>query len=117
MTMAEQLYGIRGAFDGTRELSFTWVPADFLATQKITPWGDMPTWVPRTDPDYAGENTSNVRARSAGLTFRPLSVTAVDALEWFNAAPAEARERMLKFAGLAPEREREALGAWHTAKR
>jgi 2'-hydroxyisoflavone reductase len=116
MTMAEQLYGIRGAFDGTRELSFTWIPADFLAAQKVTPWGDMPTWIPRTDPDYAGANASNARARSAGLTVRPLSVTAVDSLDWFNAAPTDARERMLKFAGLSPERERGVLAAWHASK-
>lgn len=116
MTMAEQLYGIRAAFDGTRELSFTWVPADFLASKKVSPWGDMPTWVPRTDPDYAGANTSNARARAAGLTFRPLAVTAVDSLEWFNAAPADAQARMLKGAGLAPDREREVLAAWHASK-
>jgi 2'-hydroxyisoflavone reductase len=116
MTMAEQLYGIRGAFDGSRELSFTWVPAEFLAAQKVTPWGDMPTWVPRNDPDYAGENVSIARARAAGLTFRPLSVTAIDSLEWFNAQPPEAQARMLKSAGLPAEREREVLAAWHAFK-
>lgn len=117
LSMAEQLYGIRGAFDGTRELSFTWVPADFLAAQKISPWGDMPTWIPRSDPDYAGANASNARARAAGLTFRPLAVTAADSLEWFNASPAEAQARMLKSAGIDAERERAVLAAWHAAKR
>jgi 2'-hydroxyisoflavone reductase len=73
----------------------------------------MPTWIPRNDPDYAGANASNVRARSAGLTFRPLGVTAVDSLAWFNAQPPNARERMLKSAGLLPERERDVLAAWH----
>jgi 2'-hydroxyisoflavone reductase len=116
MSMAEQLYGIRGAFDGNRELSFTWVPADFLAAQKVTPWGDMPTWIPRSDPDYAGANASNARARAAGLTFRPLAVTAVDALAWFNAAPADAQARMLKGAGLPPQRESQVLAAWHAAR-
>jgi 2'-hydroxyisoflavone reductase len=113
MTMAEQLYGIRGALDGSREVEFTWVPADFLATHKVTPWGDMPTWIPRTDPDYAGANVDNRRARAAGLTFRPLATTAVDALAWFNAAPADAQSRMLKGAGLTADREREVLAAWH----
>jgi 2'-hydroxyisoflavone reductase len=117
LTLAEQLYGIRAAFDGTRVLSFTWVPADFLAAQKVSPWGDMPTWIPRNDPDYAGANTSNVRALAAGLTFRPLSVTAVDSLAWFNAQPSNAQARMLKGAGLAAEREREVLAAWHASKR
>jgi 2'-hydroxyisoflavone reductase len=113
MTMAEQLYGIRGALDGSREVEFTWVPADFLAAHKVTPWGDMPTWIPRTDPDYAGANVDNRRARAAGLTFRPLATTAADALAWFSAAPAYAQSRMLNGAGLKADREREVLAAWH----
>ena len=116
MTMAEQLYGIRGAFDGTREISFTWVPVDFLTAQKVTPWGDMPTWIPRSDPDYAGANASNARARAAGLTFRPLGVTAVDSLAWFTALPASVQEKVVKYAGVTAEREREVLAAWHGSR-
>jgi 2'-hydroxyisoflavone reductase len=113
MTMAEQLYGIRAAFDGTRELSFTWLPADFLAAQKVTPWGDMPTWVPRTDPDYAGANVSIARALAAGLTYRPLGVTAVDSLAWVNALPAAVQAKVVAGAGLTADRERAVLAAWH----
>ena len=113
MTMAEQLYGIRAAFDGNRDVRFTWVPADFLEAQKVTVWGDMPTWIPRSDPESAGMNVENHRAVAAGLTFRPLAITAVDALEWFNGTAADAKARMLKSAGLSPERERATLDAWH----
>jgi 2'-hydroxyisoflavone reductase len=113
MTMSEQLHGIRAAFDGNREIHFTWVPADFLETQKVGAWGDMPTWIPRSDPESAGMNAHNRRAVDAGLTFRPLARSAVDALEWFNDAPADAQARMLKGAGLSPERERATLDAWH----
>jgi 2'-hydroxyisoflavone reductase len=115
LTMAEQLYGIRGALDGNRDVRFTWVSTEFLAMQKVTPWGDMPTWVPRTDPDYAGEQVDNHRAIAAGLTFRPLATSATDALEWFTAQPEAARAAMLKSAGLSAERERAALAAWHSA--
>jgi 2'-hydroxyisoflavone reductase len=117
LTMAEQLHGIRAAFDGNRDLSFTWVPADFLAQQKVSAWGDMPTWVPRNDPDYAAAHVSNAKAVAAGLTFRPLAVTALDALAWFDAAPAQARAQMVKGAGLDPERERAVLAAWHAAQK
>jgi 2'-hydroxyisoflavone reductase len=117
LTMAEQLYGIRAAFDGTRPVKFTWVPADFLAAQKVSPWGDMPTWIPRSDPDSSSMSVDNTRAIAAGLTFRPLATSAVDALAWFNAAPADAQARMLKGAGLPPDRERAVLEAWHAAKR
>jgi 2'-hydroxyisoflavone reductase len=117
MTMAEQLHGIRAAFDGNREVRFTWVPADFLAAQKVRPWGDMPTWIPRGDADSAVMDADNRRALDAGLTFRPLASSAVDALAWFAAAPADVRARMLSAAGLSPERERAALDAWHRAHR
>jgi 2'-hydroxyisoflavone reductase len=115
LTMAEQLHGIRAAFDGNREVRFTWVPAGFLAAQSISPWADMPTWIPRSDPDHAAMNAENRRAIDAGLTFRPLATSAVDALDWFNKAPADAQSRMLKAAGLPPDRERATLDAWHQA--
>jgi 2'-hydroxyisoflavone reductase len=116
LTMAEEVYGIRGALDGNRDVRFTWVPADFLAAQKVSPWGDMPTWIPRTDPNYAQANADNKPAIAAGLTFRPLAASAVDALSWFNGAPADAQARMLKSAGISPERERAVLTAWHALK-
>jgi 2'-hydroxyisoflavone reductase len=117
ITMAEQLYGIRAAFDGNRDVRFTWVPADFLEAHKISAWGDMPTWIPRSEPDHAVMNVDNRRAIAAGLTFRPLATSAVDALAWFDAAPADARARMLESAGLSPERERATLVAWHAERR
>jgi len=117
LTMAEQLYGIRAAFDGDRDISFTWVPADFLANHKVAMWSDMPTWVPKHDPDYSATHVANARAVAAGLTFRPLAVTAVDALAWFNAAPQQARTQMLKSAGLGAEREKAVLAEWHASRK
>src|SRR5262249_34268416 len=110
------LHGIRAAFDGNRDIRFTWVPAEFLVQQKVAFWSDMPTWIPKTDSDYAGEHVSIERAVKAGLTFRPLAATAVDALEWFNAAPEAARAQMVKAAGLPPDREAAVLAAWHASK-
>lgn len=115
LTMAEQLYGIRAAFDGTRAVKFKWAPAEFLEKQKVSAWGDMPTWIPRSDPDAAAMSADNQRALTAGLTIRPLAVSAVDALAWFNAQPANAQARMLKSAGLAADRERAVLDAWRAS--
>jgi 2'-hydroxyisoflavone reductase len=47
----------------------------------------------------------------AGLTFRPLPVTARDTLEWDKTRPAE--ERANRRFGWSREREREVLNAWH----
>jgi 2'-hydroxyisoflavone reductase len=44
---------------------------------------------------------------AAGLSFRPLRVTAADNLAWFRTLPAE-RQAKLR-AGLTPERETELL--------
>jgi 2'-hydroxyisoflavone reductase len=113
LTMADQLNGIRGAVGGDRDVKFTWVPAGFLESHKVTAWGDMPTWIPRSDPDSASMNADNRRAIAAGLAFSPMATSAIDALAWVNAAPADAQTRMLKGAGLSAEREKEILEAFH----
>ena len=46
---------------------------------------------------------------------KPLAVTSVDALAWFNAAPEQARAQMVKGAGLDPEKEKTVLAAWQAA--
>jgi len=54
-------------------------------------------------------NADNRRAIAAGLAVRPLGTSAVDALAWFNAQPADAQARILKGAELSPKREKEVL--------
>lgn len=114
-TMAEQLYGISAAFDGNREVSFTWVPADFLARHEVRPWMQMTTWFPPGDPNAVIARTDISRAVAKGLTFRPLATTAVDAVEWVDALPEDVKQRVTAAAGLPREREREVLQAWHRA--
>jgi 2'-hydroxyisoflavone reductase len=117
MSMAEQLHGIRAAFDGNRELSFTWVASDFLAKQQVAPWMEMPTWIPSSDPEHVISMTSNARAIAAGLTFRPLATTAVDTQAWLMTLPEQARAQVVKNAGLPPEKEQAVLAAWHREQR
>jgi 2'-hydroxyisoflavone reductase len=85
--------------------------AEFLAKQKVGPWMDLPAWVPGQGQTAGFARVSNARAVKAGLTFRPVGVTAADTLAWFNALP-EARRAKLR-AGLSAEREAAALKAWH----
>lgn len=88
---------------------FTWVDQEFLLEQGVSPWTDLPAWVPETD-EYAGFfSISSDKAIAHGLTFRPLADTVRDTLSWNATRPAE-RERR---AGLAPEREIEVLKLWH----
>jgi 2'-hydroxyisoflavone reductase len=72
---------------------------------------DMPVWVPPSG-DTAGFARRNIsRALSKGLTFRPLALTAQDTLNFYQSEP-EAHKAKLR-AGLAPDREKAVLAAWH----
>jgi 2'-hydroxyisoflavone reductase len=89
---------------------FAWVSTDFLDAEEVSPWSDMPVWVPGSgvSAGFARRNIS--KAKAAGLVYRELANTAVDTLEWFNQQPA-ARQAILK-AGLSAEREAKLLGLW-----
>ena len=108
MSIAAMLHGIRAVT--TTGATLHWVPADFLAEHKVSPWGDMPVWVP-DDAENAGFGRTIVKkAVSKGLRFRSLAATAADTLNWYNALPAEKRQKL--HAGISSERELEVLAAW-----
>lgn len=108
MSMAAMLHGIRATNSAGATLN--WVPADFLKAQKVAAWSDMPAWLPGQG-QTAGFGSRNIsRALAAGLSFRPLSTTAIDTLEWFRNLPAERQSKL--GAGMTPEREKEVLAAW-----
>lgn len=91
---------------------FTWVPGDFLAANGVGPWMQMPNWLP-TDGEYAGFGTRKVdKAVVAGLTFRPLSETIEDTLQWYDSLTDERRDGLHKRAGISAEKEAEVLQAW-----
>ncbi len=113
LTISEMLDGIKSAL-AAPSANFTWVDADFLDQEKVAPWSDMPVWVPPRGEEGGLARTSNKRALGAGLTFRPLDLTARDTLAWFESRPAE-RQAKLR-AGLTAEREKEVLANWHAKK-
>ncbi len=107
MAIGDVLFTCKEVTDSDAE--FRWGDADFLAAQQVSPWGDMPAWVPPVG-DYAGFGSVNVgKAVSAGLTFRPLARTIDDTLKWYDKEPEERRARVR--AGIAREREKEVLAA------
>ena len=107
-TMRGMLDGIAAAVGHGDHL--VWVPTAFLEAQNVSPWSDLPVWVPGQG-DTAGFARRDIgKALAAGLTFRPLATTATETLAWFRTLPAD-RQANLK-AGLKPAREAELLSAW-----
>ncbi len=113
LSMGDMLLGVRAATTAGSRLR--WAPADFLERQKVSPWSDMPVWIPSGGEDAGFSRRSNLKARSAGLHFRPLAQTSLDTLAWFKTLPAD-RQATLK-AGIKPEREKEVLAALAALKR
>jgi 2'-hydroxyisoflavone reductase len=93
-----------------RPYELTWVPEQLLEAEGVRPWSDLPAWIPGDPLMFV-----DVRdAVAAGLTFRPLPVTARDTLAWDRTRPAEARAN--RSFGMSRERERAVLDAWHAAR-
>jgi 2'-hydroxyisoflavone reductase len=106
--MAELLYGIRAVT--TAETTFTWVHEDFLREIGVRAYSHMPVWRPPSmGAGFARfDLTPEVKA---GLTFRPLAVTARETLDFHLSRPPERRADLQ--AGITAAREAEVLAAWH----
>ncbi len=112
LAMRDMLGQVQAATGGDARL--TWVPVPFLAAQQVSPWGDMPAWVPGSGETAGFARHRNARAVAAGLTFRPIDDTVRALLAWYDAQPAERRASVR--AGIAAEREAAVLAAWHAAQ-
>jgi 2'-hydroxyisoflavone reductase len=110
----EFLYGIAAVCDANVDRSFTWVDTDFLIANRVRPYAEMPVFMPARG-DRAGFARFDITPEiAAGLTFRPLAVTAEETLEYHRSRPAE-RQAVLH-AGLTPDREKEVLALWRARK-
>lgn len=112
MTIKEMLEGIKDATKSNAQ--FTWANAEFLAAQKVSPWSDMPVWVPPVGDEAGFTAISIKRALAKGLTFRTLADTTQATLAWFHQQPAERQAKL--HAGISAAREAEVLAAWHAQK-
>lgn len=87
--------------------TFRWVDDRFLMDQGVTPWSEIPLWVPEYDSqDSRGFMFVDVsKAVTEGLKFRTLSATIRDTLDWFRTERAGTPMN----AGLTPLKEAEIL--------
>lgn len=117
MAVADMLNGIKSAVKSTAQ--FVWVPAEFLAEQKISAWQNLPVWIGPDGRDNVGDSRRSVaKAVKAGLTFRPFATTAIDTLSYQKSRPAAEQQRLIdgKPFGLPAEREAEVIAAWKTKR-
>jgi len=115
LTLGALLERARSALGSSARL--TWVDERFLLEHSVTPWTEMPLWVPESESDF--ERLDLRRAIGAGLRFRALEDTLRDTLAWDRATPPEARPKRAGPAmggPLGPLREAELLAAWHATR-
>ncbi len=70
---------------------FTWVEEGFLLGRGVTPWVDLPLWVPRSEESL--HELSVARAPAAGLELRPIEATIRDTLAFERESPPDIRPR------------------------
>lgn len=80
-----------------------WANEQWLLDNKVTPWADLPAWIPSFAPGRGIGQTQNNKAQAAGFTMRPLRQTVQDILAWDKT-----RTEPLK-TGMSRERELELL--------
>ena len=81
-----------------------WMPEAFLLENEVTPWMDLPMWLPEEAKGMM--QVSVARAEEAGLTPRPLEDTIADLLDWHHGDP----DKMAL--GLKADKESELLAKW-----
>ena len=119
VTIKEALDQTNSAVGG--KATITWVDAAFLEQEGVSPWSDLPMWIPN-EGDMAGAGTmSNARAVAAGLTFRPIADTARDTLAWLEHLdpeefPVDKRDKV-RSSGITRERELAVLATYHAKKK
>lgn len=109
LTMAGMLYGIRAITSSN--VSFTWVPSEFLLEYEVGGWMEMPVWVHPSEETRGFSAYDCSKAIAAGLAFRPLAETARDTLEWWKSLPPDQQTMRT---GIDPEKEARVLAAWHS---
>jgi len=105
MTMGDLIASCLRAADAST--TATWVDEQFVKTNQIEPWSELPAWIPTGDDSLMWASSST--AVAAGLKYRPLDQTVRATLDYTRS---RGLDRDLK-AGLTRERESDLLRRWH----
>ncbi|MCJ8273802.1 MAG: hypothetical protein MJK04_30940, partial [Psychrosphaera sp.] len=111
LTMLEFLNCCRDTLNSPNQTKaeLHWLTEDFLLSNDVEAWSEMPLWLPRRKTDNIGFMQCNSqRAIDAGLQFRPLSETINDTWQWHLTRPADYAWQ----AGLSQTRAQALLELW-----
>ena len=108
LTMGQLLDECRAVAGSDSHL--TWIPDEVLTAAGVTPWTELPLWIPENDANFGGMlYADNRRAIAAGLTFRPVTETIRATLAWDSRDGGLFSTSPLRVNPITPERERELL--------
>jgi 2'-hydroxyisoflavone reductase len=111
LTMEEFVYGMRAATSS--DVTWVWIQDyDFLVENGV--FYAIP-WILPVGNDLGSQTINIDRAKAAGLTFRPIALTAMETLEWYYSLPEEKRANPPM--AIPPEKESEILAAWKARTR
>ena len=113
VTFEAMVDGCRRAAErmGAPPAEITWVDPAWLLERKVSPWSELPVWLPAGGQFDGLHRTVVDRAVEAGLTRRPLDVVAADFLAWDRSRPADGTWQHT----LSSEREVELLDQWRSS--
>jgi 2'-hydroxyisoflavone reductase len=102
LRMAQQTLG--------NDAPLQWLTEAFLLTHGVTPWTELPLWLPQ---ESAGLHHTNIRrALASGLQCRPLSQTIADTAAWVISEISHGGAANKPGIGITAEREAALLQAW-----
>jgi 2'-hydroxyisoflavone reductase len=85
-----------------------WVSPELIQAAGISPWTELPIWLPPSGELAALHNSNTAKAHAAGLRCRPMADTVADTWEWLRALSPEDRPNPPGI-GLDPDTEAAAL--------
>ncbi len=110
LTFKTFLEGIREGVES--DATFTWMDTEFLQQQRVRAYSHMPLWMPAVGRNAGFNRFDLTRTWEAGLTYRPLAVTAKDTLDYHFTRPEERQARLRS--GITAEREAELFSLWYS---
>jgi nucleoside-diphosphate-sugar epimerase len=105
--LLDEVARVAGALDA----ELVWVPQKLILDAGISPWMELPIWVPQ-DEEFAGFMSVDVSAaHAAGLSCRPVRDTVTGTWAWLQAEGDPKQRPDRPSVGLDPAKEREVLAA------